>query len=318
LESAVIFGKDKNMRTDWLKIVCAAGLILMGAGWGLVNAAEMEKEEQMMAEPQAQPEPQMRGGRFELAPEQIERILARIRETDPQKADTLEQLREKDPDAFTTEIRNIARERFMERMREQRGEHGKQQLRRRPGVPAMEGRGQDRWPEMMRERFQQGGEEFMKWLKEDYPDEATKLEQLNKENPRQYTRAMGLIWRKYGPIFRASKNNPALAAVLKDQMTLREQRNELLKKIRVTTDEKQKKALTKELEGIVSQQFDLIVKRKELAYEDLNKKLEELRKEIDQRKAEVEKWKGKDFKNEQVKQRVNELVNATEKFDWEN
>ena len=58
--------------------------------------------------------------------------------------------------------------------------------------------------------------------------------------------------------------------------------------------------LVKELEEIVSLQFDLIVKRKELAYEDMNKKLEELKKEIEQRKTEVEKWKTEDFKNEQV------------------
>jgi len=300
-----------------LKVVCAAGLILAGAGTGLVNAAEMEKEEQIMAEPPAPPESPMRGERFEPGPEQIERILARIREKDPQRADALVQLREEDPDAFMAEIRNITREQFMTRMREQRGEQGRQQPRRQMGGPTPEEPKQGKRPQMIRERMQEKSEEFMNWLKENYPDEATKLEKLKEENPGQYMRAMGISGRKYGPIFQASKDNPQLVAVLKDQLALREKRNELLKQIRVTTDEKQKKALTKELEGIVSRQFDLIVKRKELAYEDMNKKLEELKKEIDQRKAEVEKWKGKDFKNEQVKQRVNELVSKTEKFEWE-
>ncbi len=299
------------MRTEWLKIVCAASLILMGTGWGLVSAGEMEQEEQMMAEPA------MHGGRFEPGPEQIERILNRIREKDPQKADELTQLREKDPEAFKEEIRNIAREQFRTRMHEEKGEQGKQLMPRRPGGPTMEGPGQGRWPEMMRERFQERSEEYMTWLKENYPDEATKLEQLKEENPGQHMKAMGLSWRKYGPIFNASKDNPALAAVLKDQLALREKRNEILKQIRATTDENQKKTLAKELEGVVSQQFDLIVKRKELAYEDLNKKLEELKKDIENRKAEVEKWKSKKFKNEQVKKRVDELVNKTEKFEWE-
>lgn len=280
----------------------------MGTGWGLASAGEMEQQEQKMAEPP------MRGGRFEPGAEQIEKILNRIRENDPQKADALTQLREEDPDAFMTEIRNIMREQFTARMQEQRGEHGKRQAFRRPGD---EGRGQNRWPEMMRERMKERSEEFLTWLKENYADEATKLEQMKEDNPGQYMRAMGLAWRKYGPVFNASKDNPELATVLKEQMALREHRAELLKQIRVTTDEKQKDALVKELEGVVSQQFDLIVKRKELAYEDMNKKLEELKKEIEQRKAEVEKWKTKDFKNEQVKQRVDELVNKTEKFEWE-
>ena len=54
-----------------------------------------------------------------------------------------------------------------------------------------------------------------------------------------------------------------LAKVLKGQMELRGKRAELLKQIRATTDEKQKKTLTTELEQIVGQQFDLIVKRKQ-------------------------------------------------------
>lgn len=314
------------MRTDLLKVVLVTGLIMAGAGWGIVTAAEMGKEEQIMAEPIAPPEAQMRGPRFELSPEQVERILYQIREDNPQKADALIQLREKDPEAFKAEIHKLAREQFMIRMREQKGEPGKQSRRRlggpmieghEQGGPMMKGPGQGEWPEMMRERMQEKSEEYMKWLKENFPDEATKLEQLKEENPGQYMRAVGLSWRKYNPIFQASKDNPQLASVLKDQLALREKRAELLRQIRAATDEKQKETLVKELEAAVGQQFDLIVRSKELAYEDLTRKLAELQKEVDQRKAEVEKWKGEDFKNEQVKQRVNELVSETEKFEWE-
>jgi hypothetical protein len=305
------------MRTDLLKMVCAAVLIAAGAGWGVACAAEMEKEEQIMVEPPGPGQGPTRVPRMELGPEQIERILNQIREDDPEKADELIRLREQNPEAFNAEIRRVARERFMSRRMEQKGEQGMQPPRRRPGGQATEGREPGEWPEMMRERMQEKSEEYMKWLKENFPDEASKLEQLKEENPGQHTRAMGLSWRKYAPIFEASKNNPELATVLKDQLALREKRGELLKKIKATTDEKQKKELVKELEGVVSKQFDLIVKRKELAYGDLTKKLAELQKEVDIKKAEVEKWKGKDFKNEQVQKRVDELVNETEKFEWE-
>jgi hypothetical protein len=294
-------------------MVCVAGLILAAGAWGPVTAAEMEKEEQLAAEPIETPEMPARGPHFELGPEQVEKILAQIREKDPQKADALMKLHEENPEAFMAEIRNVAREQFMAR----RAEQGKQQPRRRLGGPMQEGPGQGEGPQMMRERMQERSEEYMKWLKGTYPDEATKLEQLKEGNPEQYMRALGISGRKYGPIFQASKDNPQLVAVLKDQLALRENRTELLKQIKATTDDKQKKAIVKELEGVVSQQFDLIVKRKQLAYEDLTKKLEQLQKEVDQRKAEVEKWKGKDFKNEQVKQRINELVSETEKFEWE-
>jgi hypothetical protein len=173
-------------------------------------------------------------------------------------------------------------------------------------------------PGMMRERIQEKTDEYMKCLKENYPDEAAKLEQLKKDNPEQYMRAMMISGKKYGRICQAIKDDPNLAKVLKEQMALKEKRAELLKQIKATTDKKQKEMLMSELEQVVGQQFDLIVKRKQIAYENLAKKLEELQKEVDHKKAEVEKWKGKDFKSEQVKQRVNELVSETEKFEWEN
>jgi len=170
---------------------------------------------------------------------------------------------------------------------------------------------------MMREQMQERSEEYMKWLGENFPDEAAKLKQLKEENPEQYMRALMISGRKYHGIFEASRENPQLAAALKEQMALREKREGLLKQIKATTDEKQKKELTGQLEQVVGQQYDVIVKRKELAYEDLTKKLAELQKEVDKRKAEVEKWKGKDFKNDQVKKRVNGLLSDTERFEWE-
>ena len=152
-----------------------------------------------------------------------------------------------------------------------------------------------------REKIQEKTDEFLKCLKENYPDEAAKLEQIKKDNPEQYMRAMMISGKKYGRFVEAVKDDPNLAKVLKQQMELKDKRSELLKQIRATTDEKQKKTLTTELEQIVGQQFDLIVKRKQMAYEDLTKKLADLQKEVDQKKTEVEKWKSKDFKSQKDK-----------------
>ena len=294
--------------------------ILALTGWYQAGAAELAKEEQVMMDPQPGPEGPMQG--FEPGPEQIERMMAQIRKTNPQKADELVGLREKDPVAFKAELRNLMREQFVKRMAERGGEAGRWQKggpegpMPGPGAPA--GMGCETppgggGPEMMHGWVQQRNEEYMKWLKVNFPDEATKMEQMKGEDA---GRAMGISWRKYGRIYMA-KDNPQLVAVLKEQMTLKDRRGEILKQIKVTADEKQKKELTGQLEQLVGQQFDLIVKRKQIAYEDLTKKLAELQKEVDQRKAEVEKWKSKDFKNDQVKQRVKELISESEKFEWE-
>ena len=100
-------------------------------------------------------------------------------------------------------------------------------------------------------------------------------------------------------------------------MELKKKRDELLGKIRAATDEDEKKKLKEELEEVISDKFDLLVKRKQIAYEQLLKKLEELKEDIKKSEAEVEKWKDAKFKNESVKARVEELMSRTEKFKWD-
>ncbi len=300
------------MKINVWKTILIVCCILGIAGLSQTTAGELAKEEQVTAGAGGPDGPMQGRGHFEMSPEQIDHMLAELKEKNPQKADELTKLRKEDPNAFRIEIRNVMREQFMSRMHEQKGEpQGKHQGP--TGQPGMQGPGME-----FMQKMQEKGEEFMKCLKENYPDEAAKLEQLKKENHEQFMRAMMIAGKKYGRICEAAKDDPNLVKVLKQQLELREKRSELLKQIRGTTDEKKKKELTSQLEQIVSQQFDLIVKRKEMTYEDLSKKLADLQKEVSQKKAEVEKWKGKDFKNQRVKERTNELLSEKEKFEWDN
>ena len=88
-----------------------------------------------------------------------------------------------------------------------------------------------------------------------------------------------------------------------------------MKKIRGTTDDGEKQKLKGELEVLTGKRFDLIIKKKQLQYEDLLKKLEELKNSIKEREAEIETLKGK--KADHIKERVEELINNTEKIRWE-
>ncbi len=293
------------MKLNLWKTALALCCILAITGLNQLRAGELAQEEQIAANPPPPGGP-MDKGHFEITKEQADHILAELKEKNPQKADELAKLRDKDPNTFKMELRNIIRDDFIEHMHGQKGEQGKWQPPQGPGA------------EFMREKIQEKTDEFLKCLKENYPDEATKLEQIKKDNPEQYMRALMIAGKRYGPYCQAAKDDPNLAKVLKSQMELKNKRAELLKQIRSTTDEKQKKALNSELEQIVGQQFDLIVKRKEMAYADLTKRLADLQKEVTERKAEVEKWKGKDFKNQRVKERVTELLNEKEKFEWDN
>ena len=304
----------KTLLNVMLLTVC---MLLITAGINPVFAADPNQENKVAP----QPLPEMESWQTE----RTERMLEQVREIDPQKAEELAQLKDKDPNAFRTEVRNFMRERMMDRMgqiMEQNNIPGRKpqgryesSVRRgliTPKGPGFEGRG----PEMFRQHMQEWGEEFIKWLKDDYPDEAAKIEQLQNGSP-EYNRAMALLGRKFGRIYEASKNNPQLAEVLKEKLALRAQRADLVRQIKTATDEKQKKLLTADLEKTVGLQFDLIIKHKQLVCEDLAGKLKDLNKELDKKKADIEKWKNIDFKNQKVKDRVNELLAESEKFEWD-
>jgi len=261
-------------------------------------------------------------GRFELNDEAIERIMQRIRQANPRRADELAKLRADDPDAFRNELRAAMREQFGRRMQRRMpgrpeamsGMHGGERPMRFKGASRP---GEEPRREMMRERMREKNAEYIEWLGQNFPDEAEKLERLQKEKPELYMRKLMVSLKKYGRIYRASKDNPELAAVLKDDMALKQRRRELMSQIKTTTGKDEKNALISELDDVVSRRFDLIVKRKQIAYEQLAKKLEELQKEVKSREADVEKWKSPQFKEQNVKARIKELLSQTEKFDWQ-
>ncbi len=310
------------MRTGYGQVLLVLLGVVVVFGPAICVAAEPGGDENIWLDEQPRRE------RRQLNEEAIERMMQRIREVDPQHADELAQLRTEDPDAFRVALWGAIREHMEqqtggrpERMRGRREQGmGFEQGGRRgePGQgPMARHAGDGRGREMIRERMRDRHGEYIEWLGENYPEEAEKLEQLRQEKGELYMRKLMVSMKKYGRIFRESKDNPELAAVLKDDMILKERRRELLREIRTTADEDKKQALIGKLEDVLSQRFDLIVRRKQITYEELAKKLAELQKEVKEKEAEVGKWKDAAFKRENVKGRVEKLLGKNEKFEWE-
>ena len=289
-------------------------------------AAEKEEESIWHAN-----SPELRRGRFELTDEIIERVMERLKEANPERAEELKKLREKNPEQFKAELGEIMREQFAGRFGEHREGIGGREPGLREGAPFMErggfggGRGMrdrerdrrdpdrrertERWGERLRERYA----EYLEWLKENYPEEAQELAELKEAKPDLHMRQFWLSYRKYRRIFEASEENPKLVEVLKEDLELKSKRDKLLGKIRTASGD-EKEELVKELKNVVSSRFDLIVKRKQIAYEQLRKELEELQERVKKSEAEVEKWKK--VKSEKVNERLGELIGRTEKFNW--
>lgn len=250
---------------------------------------------------------------WKLTDQTVERIMQRLAETDPKKAEELQKLRDKDPDEFKAELRKIQRERFAEfrRIREARDLGAKAP----PGF-MMDDRpsGGRRRRGEMRQRFV----EYLEELEKIYPEEAKKLAEMKENQPDVYRRRVGLSYRRYGRIVEKAKDDPNLARVLKENFELKKERNELVEKIKVASNEGKKKKLNRELEEVLSKRFDALVKWKQMEYELLLERLERLKEEIKKSKANIKKWKDDKFKEENIKAHIKELLSPEKdkKFRW--
>jgi hypothetical protein len=226
--------------------------------------------------------------RFKLTDEETDQVIKDLKDRDPAMAKELTALRKKDPEQFRAELRKHAHEELARVFRER--------------------------AETWRRKIQA---EFIGWLQENYRTEAEELSRLKEENPGLYWKKFDLLRRKYWPIFEEEKRNPELAQVLKEDLELRERRDELLRRMKAAENEKTKKQLAAQLEQVVSRRFDLIVQRKQIAYERLLKWLDELKNRIKQSRAEIAEWKDEDFKAENVRKRLKDLTEGMPKFRWD-
>ncbi|MHC4456615.1 MAG: hypothetical protein ACYS0I_05895, partial [Planctomycetota bacterium] len=137
------------------------------------------------------------------------------------------------------------------------------------------------------------------------------------KEPDTYRERLRLSLGKYGRIAEASKNNPQLATVLKEDLELKEHAEKLLEEFRTTSDEDKKKKLGKELEQVIGSRYDLSVKKKQIKHEQLLKKLEELRQKVKESEADIQKWIDAKFKNEKVNAAVEGLTTGKEQLKWD-
>jgi len=228
-----------------------------------------------------------RDRKFELTDEEIGRIMKGLKESDPEKAEKLEKLRAEDPNRFRFEL----------------GRHGGEEFGR-----------------IVRERISrwrnQRRDEFLQWLEKNYKSEAEKLEALKEKDPKLYDEKFESVRRKYWHIFEEERRNPELADVLKEDLELKNIRDKLVAKIKDSKDEREKKLLAGELEEVVGRRFDLIIRRKQIEYERLLKRVQELQKRLEESKAEIDERRDEQFKNENVKNRVSELTGEAS-FKWD-
>jgi predicted nuclease with TOPRIM domain len=68
---------------------------------------------------------------------------------------------------------------------------------------------------------------------------------------------------------------------------------------------------------VVAHRYDLIVRRKEIAYEQLLNRLEDLQKQVTESKDDIARFKDEQIKLENVRQRVEALIGNKTRFKWD-
>jgi len=224
----------------------------------------------------------------DLADDVVDRILKGIQKRDPAKAKQLSELRQKDPQKFKTQLRE---------------------------------QGQPELDQMIRERFdarrQERNTKFVEWLKANYASDEQALTKLKEKDPQLYISEFDRLMRQYGYIFEADISCPELGAALKADFELKKRTNDLVRQVRGEKSEARKQALGMELQDVMGKRYDLIVRRKEIAYAELLKKLEAMQKQIRESQDEIAKWRDPKVKQENVRQRVLSLTENKVRFKWD-
>ncbi|HUV63730.1 MAG TPA: hypothetical protein VMW24_07520 [Sedimentisphaerales bacterium] len=275
------------------RIILALAIAAIVAGAALpCSAEEKSKEEQSIWTDDGQKVPGPGWGpgrgRVELTDEEMNRIVESVKQRDAKQAKDLMKLREKDPEKFMDELRRHAREEYGQIVRERI----------------------ETWREKRRAEFEE-------WLGKSFPGEAEELAKLKETDADLYGKKYDLAWQKYSRIFDESRRSPELAEVLIEDLKLQRRTEELLGKIKAARAEKEKKKLTAELEEIVGLRYDLIVRRKQIVYERLLKVLEDLQNRIKESHVELGKWQDSKTKAENVKQRIEYLLEGKKGFRWD-
>ena len=216
----------ESRRGTVLFVVIAVALTVMVAGPCPAEEGGDQKSGDIWLEDESRG-PEFDGGsgrrRFDLSEEEIDRIMRYVRQADPEKAKELETLRKTDREGFQAELRAHGREEFAKIVRER--------------------------IENWRRRRQ---DNFIKWLEQDFKNEAKELAGIKDKDPGLYNEKFDLAWNKYRTMYEAGRANPDLAKVLKEDFELRKRQADLVRKINDEKDDERRKQLGKELYDLVA------------------------------------------------------------------
>ncbi len=278
-----------ELRRAVLLLVMVAAVALSAVPGRAEDKGKGEKKEEKKTDPNMWSPPEQVSGPWgmRLTEEEIGRIMERIKKDNPQRAKQLDDLRTLDEERFRKELREYGKEEFSKVVKERIDQY---RQRRR--------------------------EEFVKWLEKEYSREAKELAKLKAKDASVYNKKYELLRKKYGYIHDAWRGNAELGKVLKQDLSLKNRRDDLLAKCKKEKDATKKKALEKQLREVIADRFNLIVRRKQIILDELQKKIKEVQEQINEQKNEIREWRNSKFRGGAIDGRMKELMEGLAKFKW--
>lgn len=232
-----------------------------------------------------------------LTDRQIDRFLSRLSESNPARAADLEKIRITHPQQFRWEIRDEMASRFFGRTAPS------DTVEPSPSIPADP-------PVGVEDAEQKRYRDLVVWLEQNFPQQAEEL----KANPAISESRVNELFRRYEPVMRTERNNPPLADAMKEDISVQMQCDALLL-ILPYVDEPARNRIIHRIDELTAKRFDLILLKRQLQHDQLQRRLERLSQELARQNEEIELLKsGKDLA---VKDRVNELVKRADNADWD-
>ncbi len=235
-----------------------------------------------------------------------DQVMQMIREQNPEKGKELQKLRKEKDFIFENKLRQAVRSTFapektveiLEFLNEQ-----KQLKRLEQGLP-------------IGSRMRRLYYDLIKWLEDNYPQEASRLKQIQDKDKKLFVQNMTTAIKKYRDIMETERTNPQLADLMKKELQFNEKIFQLQQKIENSKDEAKKKELIDELKNVLGKKYDVLIAKKQLAYDSLKIRLENLKKQLERSEEKIKNWKSAETKELNIKQRLEEILNNDHEFTW--
>jgi len=122
---------------------------------------------------------------------------------------------------------------------------------------------------------------MLAFAQEHFPEMAKRFEDLKKDDPQEFRRAMRRVWPRMMILRETYARDPQLGKLLVEERKLEEQIHTKVRSYRQERDEGNKNKIGDELKQLLGQQFDIRLQRRRLELADLQKRLAEQTQRVD-------------------------------------